>query len=227
MRKKYRRLEKELGYRFKREKWLELALTHPSFRYESTTLNDDNQRLEYLGDAVLSLLCAEFLFNDNSESTEGEMSALRSHLTQDTKLTEIGIKVGLGAFLLLGRGERNNGGAERASNLADAVEAILGAAWLDGGMRATKKIFKTIFIPELDQLTQSSVSKNPKGDLQEYAQQNGFPIPRYVLLETTGPEHDRRFTLEVMLNDRSWSATATSKRDAERKAAILALNDLS
>jgi len=227
MRKKYRRLEKELGYRFKREKWLELALTHPSFRYESATLEDDNQRLEYLGDAVLSLLCAEFLFNDNSESTEGEMSTLRSHLTQDTKLTEIGIKVGLGAFLLLGRGERNSGGAERASNLADAVEAILGAAWLDGGMRATKKIFKTIFIPELDQLTQSSVSKNPKGDLQEYAQQNGFPIPRYVLLETAGPEHDRRFTLEVKLNDRSWSATATSKRDAERKAAVLALNDLS
>jgi len=226
MRKKYRTLEKKLGYRFKREKLLELALTHPSFRYENAALSDDNQRLEYLGDAVLSLLCADYLFNENSQSTEGEMSTLRSHLTQDARLTQIGMKLELGNFLLLGRGERNNGGANRASNLADAVEAVLGAAWLDGGMRAIKKIFKTVFLPELDQLTKSPISKNPKGDLQEYAQQKGFPIPTYTLIETTGPEHDRRFTLEVHLNNRSWSATATNKREAERKAAVLALHDL-
>jgi ribonuclease-3 len=223
MKKIYQPLEKSLGYRFKKKKWLELALTHPSFRYENSKLTDDNQRLEYLGDAVLSLLCAEHLFKNNPSYTEGEMSTLRSQLTQDSKLTEIGMRLELKNFLLLGRGERNSGGAERASNIADAVEAILGAAWLDGGMRATKKLFKHVFIPELDQLYQSPTSKNPKGDLQEYTQQNGIPIPTYTLIETTGPEHDRRFTLEVRVDQHAWQATASNKREAEREAARLAL----
>jgi len=223
MKNMYQPLEKALGYRFKKKKWLKLALTHPSFRYENSKLTDDNQRLEYLGDAVLSLLCAEHLFKNNPSYTEGEMSTLRSQLTQDSKLTEIGTRLELKNFLLLGRGERNSGGAERASNIADAVEAILGAAWLDGGIRAVRKLFKHVFLPELEQIVQNPSSKNPKGDLQEYAQQHGISIPTYTLIKTTGPEHDHRFTLEVCINDHTWQATASSKREAEREAARLAL----
>jgi ribonuclease-3 len=222
----YKKLEQAIGYRFKKKTLLELALTHPSFRYENSETPDDNQRLEYLGDAVLSLISAEHLFHSLPEAREGELSKLRSRLTQDRKLAQIGAGIGISEFLKLGRGEEMNGGAQRASNLADAVEAILGAAWLDGGARAANKIFKNIFLPELDGLHSAPNPSNPKGTLQEYAQSHGCGIPEYETIATGGPEHDRVFTVEVRACGKSWKADAGSKREAERKAASLALADL-
>ncbi len=226
MKTAYRKLEQAIGYRFKKKAVLELALTHPSFRYENPETEDDNQRLEYLGDAVLSLISAEHLFNNNPDAREGDMSKLRSRLTQDRKLAQIGATIGISEFLRLGVGERKNGGAERASNLADAVEAIIGAAWIDGGARAATKIFKKVFLPELDRFQGAEVKSNPKGELQEYAQSHGHGIPEYETIETAGPEHDRTFTVEVKACDKSWKADAGSKREAERRAASLALQEL-
>jgi ribonuclease-3 len=226
MKMNYRILEQAIGYRFKKKSILELALTHPSFRYEHAEIDDDNQRLEYLGDAVLSLISAEHLFKTNPEAREGDMSLLRSRLTEDRKLAKIGAAIGIGEFLKLGRGEENSGGARRASNLADAVEAIIGAAWMDGGARAANKIFKTIFLPALDDLQNTPLLSNPKGDLQEYAQSHGFGIPEYKTIETSGPEHDRMFTVEVSTCDKQWSGSAGSKREGEREAAALALTAL-
>ena len=226
MKNSSRKLEQAIGYRFKKKALLELALTHPSFRYENPKAKDDNQRLEYLGDAVLSLISAEYLFNNNPDAREGDMSQLRSRLTEDRKLAQIGVSIGIGKFLHLGRGEEKNGGAERASNLADAVEAIIGAAWIDGGARAVNKIFKKVFIPELDELQETSVKSNPKGDLQEYAQSHGFGVPLYETIETAGPEHDRVFTVEVATCGKTWKAAAGSKREAERLAALQALEAL-
>jgi ribonuclease-3 len=222
----YRTLEQAIGYRFKKKSILELALTHPSFRYENADSTDDNQRLEYLGDAVLSLISAEHLFKQNPDAREGDMSKLRSRLTQDRKLAQIGAAIGIGAFLRLGRGEEKNGGASRPSNLADAVEAIIGAAWIDGGARAVNKIFKKVFEPELHGLQDATVKSNPKGHLQEYAQSHGIEIPRYKTIETMGPEHARIFTVEVILGDKRWKASAASKREAERQAALQALEEL-
>lgn len=227
MKANYRRLEQAIGYRFRKKALLELALTHPSFRYENADTDDDNQRLEYLGDAVLSLISAEHLFNKNPDAREGDMSKLRSRLTQDRTLAKIGAAIGIGEFLRLGRGEEKNGGARRASNLADAVEAIIGAAWIDGGARAVNKLFKKIFEPELDGLQDAAGKSNPKGQLQEYAQSHGLDIPLYDTIETAGPEHARIFTVEVVLDHRKWQATAGSKREAERLAAFQALEDLS
>lgn len=226
MKPNYRKLEQAIGYRFRKKALLELALTHPSFRYEDRSTEDDNQRLEYLGDAVLSLISAEYLFKSNPEAREGDMSKLRSRLTQDRKLSQIGATIGINEFLRLGRGEEMNGGAKRASNLADAVEAIIGAAWIDGGARAVNKIFTTVFLPELENLQSASVKSNPKGTLQEYAQSHGFGIPEYETTEITGPEHDRRFTVELTACNQSWKASAGSKREAERQAAIKALAGL-
>lgn len=227
MKSKLRQLEQTLGYRFKKRSLLELALTHPSFRYEDPDTADDNQRLEYLGDAVLSLIAAEHLFKTQPTAREGDMSKLRSRLTQDRTLARIGADAGLSDFLRLGRGEEKNGGATRSSNLADAVEAILGAAWLDGGARAANKVFKKIFIPELEKSACIAPTKgNPKGALQEYAQRNGFDIPEYETIETAGPEHERIFTVEVKACNKSWKSTAGSKREAERQAASLALAEL-
>jgi ribonuclease-3 len=222
----YRELEKAIGYRFKKKPVLELALTHPSFRYENPETKDDNQRLEYLGDAVLSLVSAEHLFINNPDAREGDMSQLRSRLTQDRKLAQIGKSIGIGKFLRLGRGEEKNGGAGRASNLADAVEAIIGAAWMDGGARAVNKIFRKIFIPELNELQGAVAKSNPKGDLQEYAQSHDFDIPAYKTIETAGPEHDRDFTVEATACGKTWKASAGSKREAERLAALQALEEL-
>ena len=227
MKPSYRKLELSIGYRFKKKALLELALTHPSYRYEDKEADDDNQRLEYLGDAVLSLISAEHLFKTRPDAREGDMSKLRSRLTQDRKLAQIGSALDLGEFLKLGRGEEKNGGAKRASNLADAVEAIIGAAWTDGGARAAQKIFKKVFVPELDAMQSDSVAKsNPKGDLQEYAQSHDQGIPIYKTIETAGPEHDRIFTVKVTACGRHWEAKASSKREGERKAAFQALEEL-
>ena len=178
------------------------------FRYEDRSTDDDNQRLEYLGDAVLSLIVAEYLFKTHPHAREGDMSKLRSRLTQDRKLSQIGSQIGLNEFLRLGRGESQNGGAGRASNLADAVEAIIGAAWLDGGARAVNRIFERVFLPELDTLQSAPLTSNPKGALQEYAQSHGFGIPEYETTETAGPEHDRIFTVRVTACSQSWAASA-------------------
>jgi ribonuclease-3 len=222
----YRKLEQAIGYRFRKKALLELALTHPSFRYENRSTEDDNQRLEYLGDAVLSLIVAEHLYKTHPDAREGDMSKLRSRLTQDRTLSRIGSHIGINEFLRLGRGEELNGGAKRASNLADAVEAIIGAAWIDGGARAVNRIFIQVFLPELDELQSAPRMSNPKGTLQEYAQSRGFSIPAYETTDIAGPEHDRLFTVEVTACDQSWKATAGSKRDAERQAAMKALSDL-
>jgi len=222
----YKKLEQAIGYRFKKKALLELAVTHPSYRYENPETPDDNQRLEYLGDAVLSLMAAEYLFNNNPDAREGDMSKVRSRLTQDRKLAEIGARICISEFIKLGVGERKNGGAERASNLADAVEAIIGAAWMDGGAKATNKIFKKVFIPELGALQTAAVKTNPKGALQEFAQSRGHDIPGYKTVETEGPEHDRIFTVEVTACGKTWSAQAGSKREGERLAASQALKEL-
>ena len=121
---------------------------------------------------------------------------------------------------------KQNGGAQRASNLADAVEAIIGAAWIDGGARAANKIFTQIFLPELEYLQSAPIKSNPKGRLQEYAQSHGFSIPAYETTDIAGPEHDRLFTVEVRACEQSWEATAGSKREAERQAAMKALAEL-
>lgn len=227
MKVNYREIEQAIGYRFKKKSLLELALTHPSFRYENAKTTDDNQRLEYLGDAVLSLIVAEHLFNTNPDAREGDLSQLRSRLTEDRKLAQIGFSIGIGSHLRLGRGEEKNGGAERPSNLADAVEAIIGAAWIDGGARAANKILKKVFIPELNELKEMNAQNNPKGDLQEYAQSHDFGVPVYRTIDTTGPEHAHVFTIEVATCGQKWSASAGSKREAERLAAKQALEELS
>lgn len=226
MKVSYKELEQAIGYRFKKKATLKLALTHPSYRYENPETDDDNQRMEYLGDAVLSLISAEYLFQKHPDAREGDMSKLRSQLTEDRKLAEIAASAGVGNFLLLGVGEEKSGGTERASNLADAMEALIGAAWIDGGSRAAHKIFKKLFLPEIEGIKTVPVAVNPKGSLQELAQSRGCGVPTYETVDMSGPEHDRLFTIEVTACDQTWQAQAGSKREAERLAAAKALDEL-
>ncbi|MBU1692379.1 MAG: ribonuclease III [Verrucomicrobia bacterium] len=224
----YRLLEKSLGYRFRKKKFLEIALTHRSWRYEAPTSDMfDNQRLEFLGDAALSLVTSAHLYQTHSDQQEGDLTRRRSLLCNGKTLAQIGERIGLGSFLRLGRGEEQSGGRERPSTLGDALEAVIGAAYLDGGVKAVEKIYRRWFTGLALEADGSTFRDNPKGALQEYCQRRWKTGPEYRLLEVTGPGHERKFSVEVRLRDRVLAtARGPSKREAESRAALKALQSL-
>ena len=220
----YRELEQALGYRFRDRSLLEQALTHPSYRYETEGATEDNQRLEFLGDAVLGMATAAFLFSTHTGKPEGELTALRSQVTSGRALARIGEQAGIGRYLKIGRGEERSGGRARASNLTDALEALIGAAWLDGGPRAADRILRKLILPAMEALANSAGEANPKGRLQEIAQARWKASPTYRLTATEGPPHQAVFTVEVQLPDgRRWHGREAGKQAAEVAAARKAL----
>jgi ribonuclease-3 len=223
----YQLLERRIGYRFKDADLLERALLHRSYRYEQAEQDEDNQRLEFLGDAVLGLAVATYLYNQHVEKLEGEMTALRSRVTSGKALSAIGRDIDLGAFIKIGKGEERSGGRERASNLADALEAIIGAAWLDGGVKATDKIFRKLFKSRIDSLEGDLLTGNPKGRLQELTQARWKNSPSYHVINTEGPPHSTVFYVKVVLPDgRSATGQANSKQKAEAAAARAMLDKI-
>ncbi len=217
-------LQDALGYRFQDPDWLIKALTHPSYRHEQRDINRDNQRLEFLGDAVLGMLCADWLFRRFREKPEGELTRLRSSLTNSRSLARIAHSLDLGAHLFLGRGEEISGGRTRPSNQADALEAIFGAAYLDGGMAAVTAVFQRLYGPVMEECLQQPGTDNPKGVLQELAQDRWKTTPRYRMVTETGPAHDKSFTVEVSVNEEALGrGTGPSKREAEIRAAEQAI----
>lgn len=221
----YRTLEKRIGYRFKNSDLLEQALTHPSHRFESRG-GFDNQRLEFLGDAVLSLVTAAHLYHQHGDRDEGGLTEWRSRLTSGKALARFARQIDVGSFLKLGRGEEKTGGRQRDTVLADALEAIVGAAYLDGGLKAADKIVTRVILPELPG-HQEPVSANPKGALQEIIQRRDGVNPRYSVIEEAGPLHSRHFTVEVTWEPgRTARGSASSKRQAEALAAAAALRQI-
>lgn len=220
-----RALEKKIGYRFKRKAWLCEALIHPSYRYETDGLEQDNQRLEFLGDAVLGLLAADLLSARYPQADEGRLTALKSLFTSGTALATAARALDLGDHLRLGRGEADSGGADRDSNLEDALEALLGAVWLDGGLRSARRVFEKHIFQCLEDSSSVHVD-NPKGALQEYAQKEGRSIPVYTLLHAEGPDHDRHYRVEVSVCGHLFRGEGSSRRDAEKAAALQAVQSL-
>jgi ribonuclease-3 len=225
--------QKQIGYSFKHRHWLETALIHPSFRHEGDRIaQSDNQRLEFLGDAVVGLLTAEFLYMIEPDLDEGTMTKIRSMVTNRGGLAEVGNEWGLGGLLRLGKGEALSGGAERESNVADAVEAVIGAIFQDGGMKACRKFFKHNFEPRLRSLLTEKEMQverdNPKGSLQELLQRQGKEAPVYQIVAETGPAHDRQYVAAVYWNQQELArGQGPGKRAAEAKAAANALQALS
>jgi len=222
--KKFRGLEKRIKYRFKKKALLEAALTHPSYRYEMPDAESDNQRLEFLGDAVLGLLAADILMERNPQAAEGELTKLKSAISSGLALASAARALGLGAHLRLGKGEAASGGADRDSNLEDALEALLGAVWLDGGLKAARKFFDRNIFQCLENA--EPVLNNPKGILQEYAQKKGYAAPEYKVTEATGPDHARRYCVEVTVSTYAYRGEGTSRREAEKNAAEKAVFSL-
>jgi len=197
----YKDLEKRLGYSFRKRAFLELALMHRSFRFESEAVGMDNQRLEFLGDAVLGFIAAEYLFEASRDMDEGGLTAFRSRATSGKTLARLAQDVRLGDYIKIGKGEEKTGGRTRPSNLEDALESVLGAAYLDGGMKAVRKIFQRVFVPAMPDLSEDVWAGNPKGKLQECAQRVWKRSPLYRIVTREGPPHAALFTAEVTIGE--------------------------
>jgi ribonuclease-3 len=221
-----RDLEKRLGYRFKDRALLQAALTHPSYCSEHPLETGHNQRLEYLGDAVLGLLAAQHVFDRHEEANEGQLTVLRSQVANGRALAETARSIGLGTFLRLGKGEERSGGRDRTSMLADSIEAVFGAAWQDGGLRASRKLFDRLIAPRLPALLPPQAPDNPKGALQEFAQAHFQCTPAYEQLAVEGPAHAPRYRARVRLQDQEGSGTGATRRAAEADAAAHLLAQL-
>ncbi len=212
-----------LQYKFKKPELLKNALTHSSYANEVHSQLGSNERLEFLGDSVLSIIVSEYLYKNFKNLPEGELTKLRASLVCEKTLCSFSKQMNLGDYLYLGRGEAHNHGNERASILADAFEAVLAAIYLDGGVEAATKHVYRFVLPEL-QNNEFEHFKDYKTLLQEVIQRNPEERLSYVLTDETGPDHDKRFTVEVHLNSNViGSGVGKSKKQAEQVAAMQAL----
>ncbi len=217
-------LEERIGYKFRNSLLLAEALTHSSISLERKDYPFDNQRLEFLGDAVLQLVITEELFSLFPDFTEGQLTKIRTRLVSRPALKEHAKHLRLGEHLMMGRGEEASGGRERASTLADSFEAVVGGIYLDGGLRAAKGFILRAAAADLIRVAAEPEEINPKGKLQEILQALAPSAPSYVLLEETGPEHLKSFRCQV-----TWEGlglgegSGRSKKEAEVAAANAAL----
>jgi ribonuclease-3 len=219
-----RSLEEDLGYLFERPDLLDQALVHRSYANEAGQGDWHNERLEFLGDAVLGLCVAQLLFEGQPHFDEGDMSRIRSHLVKEETLADVARSLGLGNHIRLGKGEEQSGGAEKPSILSDGFEALLGAIYIDGGFELAFRFIESIFQPVIDQAGSAAIVKDYKSRLQEYCQARYKKAPAYKQLSAEGPDHDRVFTVEIVLGARSLGKGAgRSKKEAEQDAARHAL----
>lgn len=217
------RFEEILNYKFNNINLLENALTHSSYANEVHSAHGSNERLEFLGDSVLSIIVSEYLYKNFKKLPEGELTKLRASLVCEKTLCMFSRQMNVGDFLLLGKGEAHNHGNERPSILADAFEAILAAIYIDGGIEAAKKHVLRFVIPELEN-GEYELFNDYKTALQEVIQRNPEERLTYVLIDETGPDHDKRFTVEVHLNSNViGTGVGKSKKQAEQAAAHQAL----
>ena len=223
----YAELQVRLGHHFNDENLLRLALTHPSVAHEQNHPQPHNQRLEFLGDSVLGLVLSRELYEKFPEADEGVLTKSRAKLVNAAALATHGRSLELGAHLILSRGEENTGGRERASALADAFEALLGAVFLDGGFAVAREFILREFAADFDGLALPAGIDNPKGELQELLQARSPAAPLYQLVSAEGPDHDRKFICAVLHDGVELArGSGKSKKAAESDAAQVALNQL-
>ena len=220
--------QKHLGISFRQESLLEMAFVHPSYLNENPGFaGSSNERLEFLGDAILNFIVAEKLYEEFPELSEGNLTEIRASLVCRDTLAEIAFSLKLGDWLLLGQGEEANGGRTRPSNLANAMEALIGALYLEQGLaRARRFIFRQLK-PRLDKIKAGKRTPNYKALVQELVQGQKRPTPVYRLVETAGPDHSKKFTVEILVEGEVvGNGTGKSKKAAENQAARAAWEKL-
>ncbi len=220
-------LQQRLGHVFRDEALLRLAFTHPSIAHDANAPLPHNQRLEFLGDSVLGLILSQTLYEKFPDDDEGALTKSRAKLVNAASLAAHGRTLGLGAHLILSRGEENTGGRERTSALTDAFEALLGAIFMDGGFDAAREFVLREFAAEIRELDLPAGIDNPKGELQELLQAQSPVAPEYEFIAASGPDHDRVFECAVKHAGAELArGTGKSKKAAESAAALAALEKL-
>jgi ribonuclease-3 len=216
-----RELSRMLGYTFKKPEVLVQAFRHSSYVNEQTDPDlEDNERLEFLGDAVLDLAISHILMEIFRDSKEGDLSKYRATVVNEHRLHQVAQSLALGDYLTLGKGEEGTGGRERPSILADTMEAVLGALYLDAGFEKTKEIIQRLFLPLLEGIETEKAVIDHKSQLQEYTQEVYKTRPEYILVGESGPPHDKTFRVALHLQGKTMAeGKGKSKKEAEQKAA--------
>jgi ribonuclease-3 len=217
-----RSIARKLGHDFSDESLLQTALTHRSYG------TPNNERLEFLGDGILDFVIAAALYHRFPSLPEGDLSRLRANLVRQESLHRLALTLGVGKVLRLGEGELRSGGAERPSILADALEALFGAIYLDAGFQAAQSVIEQLYVSQLDELKPGQFQKDAKTRLQEWLQGRKKPLPRYQLLETSGAAHDQRFEVACEIDNPVLRTIGhgASRRIAEQVAAEQTLREL-
>jgi len=211
------------GYQFRQQDLLQQALTHRSFSRSS-----NNERLEFLGDSVLNLIISNHIYQRFADADEGDLSRIRASLVKESTLAQVAREINLGDYLNLGGGELKSGGFRRASILSDALEAVIGAIYLDSDYQQTEKAVLHLFQGQLDSINSAASLKDPKTRLQEYLQARQQDLPAYEVEKTTGKSHSQLFTISCRIDnpDLQTNGTGTSRKKAEQQAAQKLLDKL-
>ena len=215
--------ERHAGVRFRELEFLNQAFTHRSFANELGESAENNERLEFLGDSVLGLAVSEYLYTSLPDQPEGELARIKSFVVSEASLSEIARGLRVDNYILIGRGEEYSGGRSKKAILADCLEAIIGAYYLDSGFQPARLFVHQMLIPEINKVLENKHAKDYKTLLQEYVQKRMKTYPKYKVVQKTGPDHDRTFWIEVHVGDRSFGAgKGKNKKEAEQEAARIA-----
>ncbi len=221
-------LEKRLGIQFKDHSLLSRALTHRSYLNENPTKAlEDNERLEFLGDAVLDFIVGAYLYHRFPEVDEGELTSLRAALVKTQTLAQFALDLGIDRFIRLGLGESKNGGRQRLPLLCAAFEAVIGAMYLDQGLGIVQPLVENLATPRLKEIMAESLHKDAKSEFQMWAQEKYNITPRYEVISSSGPDHAKLFTTQILVGDKVWGAgEGRSKQRAAQAAAAVALSNV-
>lgn len=215
--------ERHTGIRFRELEFLNQAFTHRSFANEPGETGENNERLEFLGDSVLGLVVSEYLYETLPDQPEGELARVKSFVVSEASLSEIARGLRVDNYILIGKGEEYSGGRSKKAILADCLEAIIGAYYLDSGFQASGRFVHQMLIPEINKVLENRHAKDYKTLLQEHVQKRMKTYPRYRVVQKTGPDHDRTFWIEVHVGERSFGAgKGKNKKEAEQEAARIA-----
>jgi len=219
--------EKHAGIRFRKLDFLNLAFSHRSFSNETTGNIDNNEKLEFLGDSVLGVVVSDYLFRIMPERPEGELARIKSFVVSEESLAGIAKTIKVDNYILIGKGEEYSGGRSKKAILADCLEAIFGAYYLDSGFKNAQNFILKYMIPEVNKVLENKHRKDYKTLLQELVQKKYKSYPKYSLVKKTGPDHDRTFWIEVKVKNESYGpGQGKNKKEAEQRAAGLAFESL-
>jgi ribonuclease-3 len=220
--------ERTAAIRFRRLDLLNLAFCHRSFANENSQNVGNNERLEFLGDSVLGVIVSEYLFQNLPDKQEGDLAKIKSFVVSEDSLAEIAKELKIDNFILIGKGEEFSGGRSKKAILADAFEAIIGAYFIDSGLKSSRKFVLKFLVPEIMKVLENKHRKDFKTLLQEFVQKKYKSYPKYTLVQKTGPDHDKTFWMEVRIREKAYGpGQGKNKKEAEQNAASIAYREIS